>query len=109
VNATGGQFSYLGACTGTTTSTCLGTRVNVSVTGLTTAASGVSAAMTVTDTSIVASSQVICSSNAYAGTTGDPIITNIVPGAGQFTFTVRNVATSGALNGTVTAACLVLN
>lgn len=106
VPITGGAVT----CTGTTTSTCTGARVVVSVTGLTTAAAGASsAAMTVTDTAVLSvNSQVLCNVNVYAGT-GVPIATTIIPGTGQFSFTITNVAATGALNATVPVACVVYN
>lgn len=95
-------------CTGTTTATCQGQRFIVSITGLTTAAAGVeSAAMTVTNASVVsAASIVICNVNIYAGT-GDPIATRVTPGTGTVSVTVTNVAGSGSLNATVPVACVV--
>lgn len=94
---------------GTTTSTATGVRLQISITGLTTAAAGTtSATMTVTDTSVTAASQILCNVNLYAGT-GVPITTNIIPGAGSFTFTITNVAASGSLNATVVSSCLVFN
>jgi len=108
LNATQAPFATLVTASGTTTATATGQRANVSVTGLSTAASGTSATMTVTDTAVTASSQVFCQPNGYAGT-GIPVIVNVVPGAGTFTFAVQNVSTSAALNATVTAACIVFN
>lgn len=90
---------------GTTTSTASTQRATISVTGLTTAAGAESAAMTVTDTKVSSTSQIVCQVNGYVGT-GKPIIYNPVPGTGSFTFTVLNVATSGSLNATVPVACL---
>jgi hypothetical protein len=97
------------ACTGTTTATCPGLNLLISTTGLSTAAGGtLAAAMTVTDTSVTASSTIVCSVNGYGGT-GAPGITNIVPAAGTFTMQVINSAVSGALSATVIAHCLVYN
>jgi hypothetical protein len=94
-------------CNGTTTATCQGQRVVVSVTGLSTAAGSESAAMTVTDANVVSSSAIVeCQVNGYSGT-GKPLIYNVVPGTGSFSFTVLNVATSGSLNATVPVACVV--
>jgi len=96
------------ACTGTVTATCQGLRLNVSITGLTTAASTLSATMTVTDASVTAASQIFCQPNLYAGT-GIPVAVNIVPAAGTFTFAIQNVSTGAALNATVVNACSVQN
>lgn len=95
-------------CSGTTTATCQGQRFVASVTGLTTAAAGTtSAAMTVTNASVVSSSYVVhCQVNGYAGT-GVPLVSTIIPGTGQVSFTITNVAGSGSLNATVPVACVV--
>lgn len=107
INATISDAAGLSTASGTTTSTCSGLRCTVSITGLTTAAAGTSsAAMTVTNPSVAANSQVICAVNGYAGT-GVPIATTIIPGAGNYSFTVTNVAASGALNATVPVACAI--
>lgn len=109
VNAGFPSTSYTVACSGTTTATCTGTRLQISVTGLTTAAGGTSsAAMTVTDTSVTAASQIFCQPTLYAGT-GNPIDSLIVPAAGTFTFVITNVAVSGSLNATVVSNCFVYN
>ena len=97
------------SCTGTTTATCNGTRIAVSITGLTTAAAGVlSAQVTVTDSSVTASSQIVCFVNGYAGT-GVPVSALPVAGAGSFTFYVQNTANAAALNATVVNTCLIYN
>lgn len=95
-------------CTGTTTATCQGQRFIVSITGLTTAAAGTeSAAMTVTNASVVAATSIVhCQVNIYAGT-GNPIATRVTPGTGSVSMTVTNVAGSGSLNATVPVACVV--
>jgi hypothetical protein len=109
INANNALQAPLVACTGTTTATCQGTRINVSVTGLTTADAGVvSAAMTVTDASVTAASQIYCNVIGYAGT-GVPYDAVITPGAGSFTFVIQNNSASAALNATVVSACLVSN
>jgi hypothetical protein len=100
--------STASTCTGTTTATCQGQRFVASVTGLTTAASTLSAAMTVTDANVVSSSaSVVCQANGYAGT-GIPVVVNIVPGTGSVAFNIQNVSTGAALNATVPVACVVL-
>lgn len=93
---------------GTTTATASSLRSVVSVTGLTTAAGVTSATMTVTNTTVVATSTIFCQANGYAGT-GNPIVVNIVPGAGSFTFALENTHASAALNATVPVACFVYN
>lgn len=99
----------IATCSGTTTATCQGQRFVASVTGLTTAAAGIeSAAMTVTNASVISSSAiVICQVNGYAGT-GVPIASRVIPGTGSVSFTITNVANSAALNATVAVACYVV-
>lgn len=96
-------------CSGTTTATCQGQRFTASVTGLSTAAGGVSAtAMTVTNATVTSSAViVVCNVNGYSGT-GQPIATNVTPGTGSVSFQVTNIASSGSLNATVPVACVVL-
>lgn len=97
----------IATCTGTTTATCAGQRMVVSVTGLTTAASTAAAAMTVTATSVASSASIVmCQPNGYAGT-GLPVITTLTPGTGSFSFVIQNVSTGAALNATVPVACFV--
>lgn len=110
INSSLSPAATLVTASGTTTSTATGTRLTVSVTGLSTAAGGAtSAAMTVTDTAVVGTSSIIlCNVNGYSGT-GVPVATTIIPAAGSFSFTITNVASSGALNATVPVSCLVFN
>lgn len=109
INAGLPSAQYTVACTGTTTATCQGTRLSVSITGLTTADAGaVSAAMTVTDASVVASSQIICQVVGYAGT-GVPYDAVVIPAAGAFSFVIQNNSASAALNATVVNVCFVYN
>lgn len=97
------------SASGTTTATATGRRVNISVTGLTTAAAGTtSAAMVVTNTAVTAASQAWCQVNDYAGG-GAPIVTGVLTAANTLTFAITNVAASGALDATVPVACFVLN
>ena len=99
--------SAVATCSGTTTATCQGQRVVVSVTGLSTAAGAESAAMVVTDAVAVSASSIVqCQVNGYSGT-GKPLIYNVTAGTGSFQFTVLNVAVSGSLNATVPVACVV--
>lgn len=108
INATSPTAAALSTASGTTTATAVGFRNTVSVTGLTTAASTLSAAMTVTNTVVAVASQVLCNTNGYAGT-GVPVVVNIVPAAGSYAFNIQNVSTGAALNATVPVACLVVN
>lgn len=93
---------------GTTTSAATGLRNTISVTGLVTAASTASAAMTVTNASAAANSQIVCQVNGYAGT-GQPVAAAVTPAAGTYSFVIQNVATAAALNATVPVACLIFN
>lgn len=107
-NAAAPAAAYTTSCTGTTTSTCSGLKIVTSYSGLTTAAGVTSAAQTVTNTSVTASSLIFCQVNGYAGT-GNPVALNIIPGAGSFTYQLENTHASAALNATVPTACLVYN
>lgn len=93
---------------GTTAVTASSLRAKISITGLTTAASTLSATVTVTNTLVAANSNVLCQTNGYSGT-GIPIVVNIVPAAGSFTFAIQNVSTGAALNATVPISCIVFN
>jgi hypothetical protein len=96
-------------CSGTTTATCSGQRFVVTITGLTTAASTLSAAMVVTDTSVASSSSiVICQPQGYAGT-GVPIAVNVTPGTSSVSIKIQNVSTGAALNANVAVACVVFD
>ena len=106
INNTLPQLNSTGTCTGTTTATCVGTRIAASYTGLTTAAGVTSAAQTVTDTSVALASQIFCQVNGYGGT-GNPVALNAVPAAGSFTYQIENTHASAALNATVVTVCLI--
>lgn len=109
LNANYPEFGSLVTCTGTTTATCQGLRLQVSITGLTTAGAGaVSATMTVTDGQVFSTSVILCQVNGYSGA-GVPFAVNIVPGAGSFAVAVQNNAASAALNATVPISCLISN
>lgn len=100
--------AYPVTCTGTTTSTCSGIKIVTSYSGLTTAAGVTATAQTVTNTSVTAASLIFCQAVGYSGT-GNPIIANVIPGAGSFTYLIENTHASAALNATVPVACLVYN
>jgi hypothetical protein len=108
INASSPAYATTVTCTGTTTATCTGLRAVISVTGLTTAAGVTAAAMTVTDTSVTASSMVFCQALGYAGT-GNPVAVNVVPSASTIVFNIQNTHASAALNATVPVACFVYN
>jgi hypothetical protein len=108
VNSSSPAYAYTATCSGTTTATCTGSRIVVTVTGLTTAAGVTSAAMAVTDTSVTASSIVFCQGLGYGGT-GNPMPVVVVPTASTITFKVQNTHASAALNADVPVACFVYN
>lgn len=108
INTNQPESNVFNTCSGTTTATCLGLRFQVSITGLTTTPGSTSANMTVTDTAVLAASQILCQVNGYSGT-GQPVATAVVPAAGSFTVAVTNVAGSGNLSATVPIECLVFN
>lgn len=101
-------YQYTVACSGTTTATCTGIRTLVSITGLTTAAGVTSATMTVTDTSVVVSSQINCFVANYTGA-GNPLAVDVLAAAGSFTYAIQNTHATAALNATVPTACYVYN
>lgn len=101
-------YNYTVACSGTTTATCTGIRVLVSITGLTTAAGVTSATMTVTDTSVTAASQINCFVSNYGGA-GNPLAVDVLAAAGSFSYAIENTHASAALNATVPTACFVYN
>ena len=108
MNAVTPGYNYTSTCSGTTTATCLGIRFVASVTGLTTAAGVTSATMTVTDTNIVAASQVNCFVSNYGGA-GNPLAVDVLAAANSVSFAVQNTHASAALNATVPVACFVYN
>jgi hypothetical protein len=108
INSSGPAFASVVTCTGTTTSTCQGLKIVTSYSGLTTAAGVTSAAQTVTNASVAATSLVFCQSMGYGGT-GNPVVVNVIPGAGSFTYLIENTHASAALNATVPVACMVYN
>ncbi len=106
INANSAPQAILTTCSGATPVTCNGTRIIVSLTGLTTAASTTSAVQTVNDASVNASSVANCSAGAGAGS---PILNNLTEGAGTLTFAVRNTDTAVALTSPLTIQCLIFN
>lgn len=108
INAVQPEAGYIVFCSGTTTATCTGIRLQVSVTGLTTAAGVTSATMTVTDTAVTAASQINCFTSNYGGA-GNPLAVDVLAAAGSFSFAVQNTHASAALNATVPVACYVYN
>ena len=110
INSSQAPAAYLQTYSGATpiSATINGLRITATITGLTTAASTLSAAQTITDASVTAASQIFCATQLYAGT-GVPVVVNVVPAVGSFTFAIQNVSTGAALNANVTVACIVYN
>lgn len=102
------SLQILSTCSGTTTATCQGLKVQVSVTGLTTAAGVTSATMTVTDALAAVASNIVCAASNYGGA-GNPMPVDVVAAAGTFTFAVQNTHATAALNATVPVVCFVYN
>lgn len=75
---------------------------------LTTAAAAIYT-LTVTDAKIVAGSIVMASVQLGTSTTGDPIITQVTPGAGSVVIKVKNDHATAALNGTIKVSYITFN
>lgn len=109
VNATGGQFGIRSYGTASANAATINGTITIYTTGsLTTAASTLSAQQTETNSSVTANSVVLCGTLGYAGT-GVPVVVNVAPAAGSFTFYIQNVSTGAALNAAVNVACMVYN
>ena len=79
-------------------------------TGTLTTASGSTQAITITNSSIVATSMVFVQVAAYSGTlatNGYPVVTKVVPAAGSVVISITNVHGANALSGTVKLRFLV--
>lgn len=74
---------------------------------LTTAAAGTQA-LTITNSLVTAASIVIATLQGGTSTNGIPIIDKVVPAAGSFVATVRNIHASAALNGTLKVGFFVI-
>lgn len=57
--------------------------------------------LTLTDSAIAATDQVLASVRLGSSTTGEPAITSVTPAAGSVVINVRNIAASAAFNGTI--------
>ena len=75
---------------------------------LTTAAAG-TYTLTLTNSRVAADSFVNGSIKPGTATTGEPIIGLITPAAGSVVVTVKNVAASAALNGTIVVSLEIVN
>lgn len=95
--------------TGTSASgavTANGERVFITTESLTTAAGAVFTE-TLTDSSVAASSVVLCSVGNGTNSAGTPALANITPASGSAVIKVQNIHASAALNGTLTIACRI--
>lgn len=84
--------------------TANGERVVITTEALTTAAAAIFTE-TLTNSSIVATSVVLCSVGQGTNTTDGPTVMTITPAAGSVVIKVKNTHASAALNGTLTIAC----
>lgn len=89
-------------------STANGERFVITTEALTTAAAAVFTE-TVTNSSVTASSLVLCSVGLGTNTTGSPALTTVTPASGSVVVKIQNVAGAAALNGTLTIGCRVSN
>lgn len=63
--------------------------------------------LTLTNSDIAASDQVMVSVQLGTATTGVPTVATVTPGAGQVIIVVQNIAASAALNGTIKISFVV--
>ena len=69
-----------------------------------TTVAGATYTLTITDSQILATDQVMASVQLGTATTGRPTITTVKPGAGSLVIVVQNVHATAALNGTIKIA-----
>jgi len=102
------------ACTATASSnagTCNGQKGTYTTASLSTAHSAASTAQVITNSSVTASSVVLCSIGAYSGTigtNGNPTVI-CIPSSNTITATIVNAADTNALSGTVGINFFVVN
>lgn len=102
----GGAIVTASATAGAATAN--GERVIITSEALTTAAGAVYT-LTLTDSSVAATSLMLCSVGNGTNTTVGPTLTGVTPGAGSATIAVRNGHASSALNGTIKIGCRISN
>lgn len=66
-----------------------------------TTAAGASYTLTLTNSTIAATSQVVASVGYGTANAGTPCVTRVTPGSGTLTIVIQNVHASAALNGTI--------
>lgn len=74
-----------------------------------TTASGASYTLTLTNSTVSATSVVLASTNLGAGTGGTPCVTSVTPDDGSVVILVKNVHASAAFNAAIKVAFRVLN
>lgn len=97
--------------TGSTPQTCNGQR-GIVTTGTLSTAGATNAAFVINNSSVTATSLVMCTDQGYSGTlvtNGYPVIMSCVPGSGTITVNITNTHAANALNGTVQIGFTVLN
>ena len=89
------------------TGTCVSNAVTISqqtgriTTEALSTAAAATQAITLTNTLIAATTQILCQITGGSYTAGIPIVEKAVPGSGSAVLTLRNVAAAAGLNGTV--------
>lgn len=91
------------SCTGTggTSTATLANRFGKLTTAALTTAAAATHVITLTNTEVKASDLAFASVALGTATTGEPVVTLIVCGAGTLVITVKNVAAAAAVNGTL--------
>lgn len=64
-------------------------------------AAGATYTLTITDSTIVATDQVLASVQLGTATTGTPVVTTVTPANGSLVIVIQNIHASAALNGTI--------
>jgi len=96
------------AVTGSATAATINTVSGTITTASLTTAANTSVTYTVTNAACTANSTVIASISGGSFTTGLPIILRVVPSAGSFVITFRNIDGAAALNGTLVFKYIIL-
>lgn len=91
------------ACTGTgaTSTATLANRFGKLTTAALTTAAAATHVITLTNSQVAAGDLVFASVAKGTATTGDPVVTQVVPGNGTVTITIQNVSAATAVNGTL--------
>ena len=73
-----------------------------------TTAAGADYTLTLTDSDIAATDQVMASVQLGSATTGTPAVATVTPGAGSVVIVIQNIHATAALNGTIKISFVVL-